>query len=104
MNIYFDMKSINGFLNDITQKFWKIMGFQKMINSHDVQLVNSMPYLASDDARQDIGVPYFSAFDRPRNGTFLEDAFSVLANNKPSKDFDSSSRQKRTGEQRLLFC
>ena len=22
------------------QKFWKIMGFQKMINSHDVQLVN----------------------------------------------------------------
>ena len=23
------------------QKFWKIMGFQKMINSHDVQLVNS---------------------------------------------------------------
>ena len=23
------------------QKFWKIMGFQNMINSHDVQLVNS---------------------------------------------------------------
>ena len=22
------------------QKFWKIVGFQKMINSHDVQLVN----------------------------------------------------------------
>ena len=31
------------FLNDIAQKFWKIMGFQNMINSHDVQLVN---YLA----------------------------------------------------------
>ena len=29
------------FLNDIAQKFWKIMAFQKMINSHDVQLVNS---------------------------------------------------------------
>ena len=29
------------FLNDIAQKFWKIMGFQNMINSHDVQLVNS---------------------------------------------------------------
>ena len=28
------------FLNDIAQKFWKIMHFQKMINSHDVQLVN----------------------------------------------------------------
>ena len=30
------------FLNDIAQKFWKIMGFQKKkkINSHDVQLVN----------------------------------------------------------------
>ena len=28
------------FLNDIAQKFWKIMGFQNMINSHDVQLVN----------------------------------------------------------------
>ena len=28
------------FLNDIAQKFWKIMDFQKMINSHDVQLVN----------------------------------------------------------------
>ena len=28
------------FLNDIAQKIWKIMGFQKMINSHDVQLVN----------------------------------------------------------------
>ena len=28
------------FLNDIAQKFWKIKGFQKMINSHDVQLVN----------------------------------------------------------------
>ena len=28
------------FLNDIVQKFWKIMGFQNMINSHDVQLVN----------------------------------------------------------------
>ena len=22
------------------QKFWKIMGFQNIINSHDVQLVN----------------------------------------------------------------
>ena len=30
------------FLNDIAQKFWKILGFQKMINSHDVQLVNSL--------------------------------------------------------------
>ena len=29
-------------LNDIAQKFWKIMGFQNMINSHDVQLVNWM--------------------------------------------------------------
>ena len=29
------------FLNDIAQKFWKILGFQNMINSHDVQLVNS---------------------------------------------------------------
>ena len=28
------------FLNDIAQKLWKIMGFQNMINSHDVQLVN----------------------------------------------------------------
>ena len=27
-------------LNDIAQKFWKILGFQKMINFHDVQLVN----------------------------------------------------------------
>ena len=30
------------FLNDIAKKFWKIMGFQKMINSHDVQLGNSL--------------------------------------------------------------
>ena len=28
------------FLNDIAQKFWKILSFQKMINFHDVQLVN----------------------------------------------------------------
>ena len=28
------------FLNDMAQKFWKIKGFQNMINSHDVQLVN----------------------------------------------------------------
>ena len=28
------------FLNDIAEKFWKIMSFQKMINSHGVQLVN----------------------------------------------------------------
>ena len=28
------------FLNDVAQNFWKILGFQKMINSHDVQLVN----------------------------------------------------------------
>ena len=33
---------IQWFLNDIAQKFWKIMGFQKMINSHDVQLVNCL--------------------------------------------------------------
>ena len=32
------------FLNDIAQKFWKIMGFQNMINSHDVQLVNYTTY------------------------------------------------------------
>ena len=30
------------FLNGIAQKFWKIMGFQIMINSHDVQLVNCL--------------------------------------------------------------
>ena len=33
------------FLNDIAQKFWKIMGFQNMINSHDVQLVNYLVFI-----------------------------------------------------------
>ena len=28
------------FLNDIAQKIWKIMGFQNIINSNDVQPVN----------------------------------------------------------------
>ena len=35
------------FLNDIAQKFWKIMGFQKTINSHDVQLVNCLHRIVS---------------------------------------------------------
>ena len=30
------------FLNDIAQKFWKMMDFQNIINSHDVQLVNRL--------------------------------------------------------------
>ena len=34
------------FLNDIAQKFWKIMGFQNMINSHDMQLVNCCDLLS----------------------------------------------------------
>ena len=38
--IYILIGSQSMVLNDIAQKFWKIMGFQKMINSHDVQLVN----------------------------------------------------------------
>ena len=36
------------------QKFWKIMGFQKMTNSHDVQLVNS-------GLRQEKGETYSTA-------------------------------------------
>ena len=43
-----------------------------------------MPYLASGDARYDIGVPYFSVFSDGQTAPSSKDAFSVLANSKPS--------------------
>ena len=42
-----------------------------------------MPYLASDDARYDIGVPYFSVSSNGQMAPSSKDTFSVLANSKP---------------------
>ena len=41
LNEYIWIYEVNQwFLSDIAQKFWKILSFQKLINSYDVQLVN----------------------------------------------------------------
>ena len=40
------------FLNNIAQKFGKILGFQKMINSYDVQLVHSWLHILHSGVRR----------------------------------------------------